>query len=281
MSNHLKSLLVAGVMFSVAPMANAEDVTAAQVVATVGNEELTLGHMVMMASQLPEQYQALPDDVLYDAVLEQLIRQSAVAQTVENNLTQTSILALENERRSFLAGEALARLAEEAVTPEDIQAAYTARFAEAEPEKELNASHILVETEDEAKAIIETLNGGADFAEVAKEKSTGPSGPSGGDLGWFGPGMMVKPFEDAVFALEPGQVSEPVETQFGWHVIKLTEAREKALPTLAEMEQELSAELQQSAIEKALEDITGAATITRTEAEIDPAALRNIELLQN
>lgn len=91
---------------------------------------------------------------------------------------------------------------------------------------EVRASHILVKTEQEAKDLYdEIVSGKADFAEVAKEKSLCPSGQNGGDLGFFGKGMMVKPFEDACFSMEVGDVSEPIETQFGWHLIKLTDKK--------------------------------------------------------
>ena len=88
------------------------------------------------------------------------------------------------------------------------------------------ASHILVKTEEEAKKLLEEIKNGADFAKLASEHSMCPSGRDGGDLRFFGRGMMVKPFEDAAFALKKGEVSEPVETQFGWHLIKLTDIQE-------------------------------------------------------
>ena len=90
----------------------------------------------------------------------------------------------------------------------------------------IRASHILVKTEDEAKKLLEEIKNGADFAKLASEHSMCPSGRDGGDLRFFGRGMMVKPFEDAAFALKKGEVSEPVETQFGWHLIKLTDIQE-------------------------------------------------------
>lgn len=86
----------------------------------------------------------------------------------------------------------------------------------------VRASHILVKTEDEINELVQKLADGADFAELAQEYSLCPSGRQGGDLGFFGKGMMVKPFEDTAFALEVGEVSAPVETQFGWHLVKLT-----------------------------------------------------------
>ena len=86
----------------------------------------------------------------------------------------------------------------------------------------VRASHILVETEEEANELYEKIQNGGDFEQLAQEKSLCPSGKNGGDLNYFGKGMMVKPFEDAAFSLETGEVSKPVQTQFGWHIIKLT-----------------------------------------------------------
>ena len=92
--------------------------------------------------------------------------------------------------------------------------------------EKIRASHILVKTEEEANDLLAKLNDGADFGELAQEYSLCPSKRDGGDLRFFGRGMMVKPFEDAAFALEVGQISAPVETQFGWHLIKLTDKKE-------------------------------------------------------
>ena len=101
-----------------------------------------------------------------------------------------------------------------------------------EPPKEFKARHILVETQSEANSIVAELEGGANFAELAKTKSTGPSGPNGGDLGWFSPNQMVQPFSQAVAALEDGAFSKtPVQTQFGWHVILREDSREATPPT--------------------------------------------------
>ncbi len=90
---------------------------------------------------------------------------------------------------------------------------------------EVRASHILVKTEEEANKLYDEINSGKDFAAVAEEVSLCPSGSRGGDLGYFGRGMMVKPFEDAAFELEPGVVSKPVQTQFGWHLILVTDKK--------------------------------------------------------
>ena len=90
----------------------------------------------------------------------------------------------------------------------------------------VRASHILVKTLDEANKLLEEIQNGADFAELAVKHSLCPSGRNGGDLGFFGKGMMVKPFEDAAFSMEVGEVSAPVETQFGWHLVKLLDKKD-------------------------------------------------------
>jgi peptidyl-prolyl cis-trans isomerase C len=254
-------------------------VTADTVVASVNGIDITLGHMIVMLARLPEQYQQLPDDVLFPGILEQLIQQASLAGDMNGELSKGSLLALENERRSFLAGEAMRVITENAVSDDALNALYTERYANAEPSQEFNAAHILLETEDEAKEVKAEIDGGADFAAVAQERSTGPSGPNGGDLGWFETGMMVEPFEEAVLALEPGQVSDPVQTQFGWHIIKLNETRLKEAPPLDAVRADLEAELQQKAVDDALATAAESAEITRNDEGIDPASLRNLDLL--
>lgn len=249
------------------------------VVATVGGTDITLGEMIVLVSQLPQQYRQMPDQPLFGAVLDQLVSQTAIAQTVEGDLSKEARIALENQRRAFLAGEALDRLAAERVTEDDIKAAYDAQYAAAGGQTEYNAQHILVETEDEAKAIRDELDGGTDFAALAREKSTGPSGASGGDLGWFTADAMIAPFADAVAALIPGEISEPVETQFGWHVIRLNETREKSAPALADVRADIAAQLRQEEVQTIIEEITGKAEITRSDSAIDPSLIRNTDLL--
>lgn len=104
-----------------------------------------------------------------------------------------------------------------------------------EQEEQVRAMHILLETEEDAQAVLVELEGGADFAELARERSTGPTAPSGGDLGWFSRGQMVEPFEEVAFALEEREVSGIVETEFGFHVIQVTGHREAVRPTLEEI----------------------------------------------
>ena len=255
--------------------------TAETVVASVGGADITFGQLIMLRSQLPEQYQQLPDDVIFNGLIEQLVNQQLLADSLEVEPKRVGI-AMANELRSLRAGEVVNAMSNMEIPEDTLQAAYDARFADVEPAQEFNASHILVETEEEAIAVKEMIDGGADFAETAAEKSTGPSGPSGGELGWFGPGMMVTEFEDAVVAMEAGDVSDPVQTQFGWHIVKLNETRMTALPTLDDLRAELSTEIQQSALNDKLAELTEAAEITLPqEGEFDYSLIKNLELLED
>jgi peptidyl-prolyl cis-trans isomerase C len=255
------------------------DVSADTVLAKVNGENITLGHVISARLSLPQQYQSLPDDVLLNGLVEQLIQQTVLSQAM-GEMSRRSQIQLENERRAIIAGEKLDAVAMAAVTDEAIQAAYDADYSSADPTKEWDASHILVKTEEEALALIEELNAGADFAELAKEKSTGPSGPSGGELGWFGPNMMVKEFEDAVSTLKVGDVAGPVQTQFGWHVIKLNDTRMKSAPTIDAVRDEIVAKLKDDAVQKALTTLMDAAKIDRTDiSTIDPTVLSDQSML--
>lgn len=251
------------------------------VVATVNGTDITLGHVIVAFSTLPAQYQQLDPNVLLPGIVDQLVRQAALAQSFEGEPSLAARLALENEERSLMAGEAVEIVMQDAVTEEAVQETYGALYANGSAGEEYNASHILVETEEEAQAIIEELNGGADFATLAQEKSTGPSGPSGGALGWFGPGRMVPDFEAAVIALEVGAISSPVETQFGWHVIKLNETRLLDAPTLEEVREEIELEIRQQAVSEHIDALVDAADIVRPDLSgLDPAAIANVELLR-
>ena len=281
MFNHSNILAIVLMSFATAAPAPAQDVTADTLAATVNGTDITIGHMIIMRDELSEQYDNLSDEVLFQGILDQLVQQTVLAQTIGSPSRAVQI-RIENERRALLAGAAMSLAFDRAVTDDTLQAAYDEKFAGAELLREFNASHILVETEDEAQALIDALETGADFADLAKEKSTGPSGPNGGELGWFGAGMMVPSFEEAVVVLEIGHISAPVRTQFGWHVIKLNDSRLLAASSLEEVREDLIEELEQQVIEKTIAELTGAADIFRPDlSEVDPAILSDTGLVQN
>ena len=153
----------------------------------------------------------------------------------------------------------------------EVKARYEAEAKKLANIEQIKARHILVKTEDGAKAIIAELKGGGDFAELAKKKSTGPSATDGGDLGFFGKGQMVPAFEKAAYALNAGAFSEtPVKTQFGWHVIKVEERKKADIPSFEEMEPAIRDRLSQDAGSAYIMKLRKEAKITRFNADGSP-----------
>jgi peptidyl-prolyl cis-trans isomerase C len=160
----------------------------------------------------------------------------------------------------------------DAVTEADAKKIYDEKIVQMKPEQEVHARHILVATEAEAKEVAERLKKGEDFAVVAKEKSK-DTGAEGGDLGFFARGQMLKPFEEAAFALDVGQISEPVQTQFGWHIIKVEAKRDQPLPTFDQVKEAIIAQLVQ---QKAQEVVTGLRNAAKIEV-VDPELKKSVD----
>ncbi len=228
------------------------------VVATVGEETITEADIAFAAEDLQQELSQMPPEERRAFLVTVLIDMKVMAKAArEQQMDQTETFRrrlqyLEERalRRAYFADKIAA-----GVTPEAVQAAYDAFVAGFQPQEEVHARHILVATRQDAEAIKAELAAGKPFELLAMEKSTDPSGAqNGGDLGFFSRGMMVKPFEDAAFALtEPGQLSEPIESQFGWHIIKLEEKRQSQPPSL----EEVGPQLQQQVMFKAFEDSVG------------------------
>ncbi len=272
-------LAVLALTAALAAPAFAEGETADTVVATVNGVKLTLGQMIALRETLPPEYQSLPDDVLFKGIYEQLIQQEVLAQSVPE-LSPRALATVENDKRGLVSGIAIEGIVKEAVTDEALQAAYDARFKDANPQTEYSAAHILVATKEEADKLKADLAAGADFAELAKANSTDTgSGANGGDLGWFGLGMMVKPFEDAVVAAKVGEVNGPVQSEFGYHLILVKETRVADKPTLDVLRDELAAEVENAAINAKIEELTKGATVTREGEGLDPAILKKADLI--
>jgi len=273
--------VVAAAVFGLTAPAYAEQ-HAKTVIARVNGEEITVGHMIVARSKLPAQYQSLPDDVLFKALLDQLIQQTTLKQQLHGDVPEHVRLTVEHERRSLLASEVIEKVMANAQSEEAVRDAYDARYSTGDGGDEFNASHILLETEDAAIDIKEQLDAGADFASLAKESSTGPSGPNGGALGWFENGRMVSEFEAAVLDMRAGEVSDPVQTEFGWHVIKLHERRKLEAPDYDEVREEIAQELAVQAVEDRVNQLTASATIERPVIEdLDPSVLRDMSLIKN
>ena len=170
-------------------------------------------------------------------------------------------------RRAYFA-ETIAQ----GVTEEAVRAEYDKLVADFQPSPEIRASHILVPTEEEAQAVKAELDGGADFATLAKDKSIDPGAANGGDLGFFGKGMMVAPFETAAYGLtEIGQVSEPVQSQFGWHVIRLEEKRDSAPPAFEQVAPQLQQQLLMTTFDDTVAKLMEGVAIDIPDAELSAA----------
>jgi peptidyl-prolyl cis-trans isomerase C len=204
------------------------------VVARVGEIEISERELSFAEADLAEQFQQVPQDRRRAAVLKALIDIKLVAVAAEEaGLAETEEF---KARVAFLRDRALhnnyfQKNVLETISEEEVRARYDREVAVMTPQEEVRARHILLKSKEEAEAVIDKLEAGEDFGELAKTESTGPSGPGGGDLGFFARGQMVPEFEEAAFALEDGEfTSEPVETQFGWHVIFREEHRTQAPP---------------------------------------------------
>ncbi len=258
-----------------------DEVDPNQVLATVNGTEITLAHVIALRSELPQQYDQFPSALLFQGIMDQLVQHTLMMQSIEGNASFKSQIAIENETRAIMAGEVLQGIVSEDPSEDSLRTLYDEKYPVDLQETEYRASHILVETKEEAAALVADLEGGADFAELARKKSTGPSGPSGGDLGWFGAGDMVEPFFEAVVELEQGEVSPPVQTTFGWHVIRLAETRSRARPEFDTVKAQLIEEARQASVEAFVSDLRENAEITRAATDdINPDVILNFDLLE-
>lgn len=214
------------------------------VLATVNGDPITEADLALAGDDFAEELSKVAPDQRRKAILDVLIDLRLMAGAAEKDGLDKSEefqrrLALLRARA--LRNEFFRAKVDHAVTDEAVKKRYETEVAKIVPEEEVHAEHILVETEDEAKAIIKELDKGGDFAKLAAEKSKDPgSAKMGGDLGFFTKGKMIKEFEDAAFALEPGKYTEkPVKTQYGFHVIKSVEKRKQPLPTFDQVKDQV------------------------------------------
>ena len=255
-------------------------VTEKTVLVSVNGEDITVGNVISFQSRLSDQYQSMEDSVLFDGILKQLIQQTILSQKVNIHSDRIKY-ALENQTRAFLSTELVGNLSETEVIESEIESLYVKFSTDIERKKEYNASHILVETETEAEELLLGLKNGADFSELAKTYSTGPSGAQGGNLGWFGQGAMVPTFENAVIKLKIDELSVPVQTQFGWHLIKLNDVRKTPVPTIEEVRKELITEIKKKKIDFEMSKIIDSADVIYSDLEIDPKIIREVSMLND
>jgi len=233
------ALLSGWVAVAARPAPAAED----PVVAVVDGVQILLSQAQAAHKRLPEQYQRVPFDVIFPGLVDSLIdTRLAAASARRDKLHETEEFKVQI---AWITDQVLQRLIlnkimEKSVTDAAVRARYEDEARKLAAQEQIKASHVLLKTEDEAKQVIALLDGGGDFAELAKQKSTGPSATDGGNLGFFGRGQMVPEFEKAAYAMETGAYTKkPVKTQFGWHVIKVEDRKRTDPPSFEAMEPEL------------------------------------------
>lgn len=235
------------------------------VLASVNGHAITAGELDLVLNDLAGQLGNLPEDQQRAAALSFLIEVRLLAAAAdEAGIDDTPAFKRRMEllrQRTLHTGFVEQEIAS-TLTDEKIRARYDKEVAATPPANEVRARHILVKSREEAVAVIAELDAGADFVELAKERSTGPSAPEGGDLGYFGPGQMVEPFEKAAFAMDVGTHSkEPVESQFGWHVIKVEDKRAQQPPSYDDVKEQIRSILFREAYAEVVEKARSAAEI--------------------
>ena len=234
-------------------------------VGSVNGSTIYLDEIMAVAQSLPAEYREAGLPNLYSQLVDEVANSRLAAEAGrgegldgDENIAKAMKLAADRVlAEAYITQKVSAQISDEA-----IQSAYDTFVADSASREQVTASHILVETEDEAKAIIEQLNDGADFAQLARDKSTGPSGPNGGSLGAFGRGQMVPAFEAAAFAMPVGSYSaDPVQTQFGWHVIQVSDKGVEPAPSLDQMREQITANLSRQSFARVVESLRAGATI--------------------
>ncbi|ODT69300.1 MAG: hypothetical protein ABS75_17405 [Pelagibacterium sp. SCN 63-23] len=242
------------------------------VVAIVGDETITEGDLTFAAEDMAQDLAQMPPEERRAFLVRILIDMKVMSKAARDaGMDQTEIFA---QRQKYLEERALRRAyfneaIASAVTEEAARAEYDAFVQQFQPEDEIRASHILVEDEAKANELKAEIDGGADFAALARENSIDPGAANGGDLGFFGRGMMVQPFEEAAFALaEPEDVSEPVQSQFGWHIIKLAEKRQSAPPSFEQVAAQIQNQLLMRSFSEKVDELMSGVEITIEDPEL-------------
>ncbi|MBO7483664.1 MAG: peptidyl-prolyl cis-trans isomerase [Alphaproteobacteria bacterium] len=225
------------------------------VVAVIGNEEISLDEVKAFVSEIP-QLAEVPFEQVYPNILEMMINDKVILKGAD----RLGVLAdpyikkmIKAASDQIIARAYLAKEMEHALTEEDIRSVYEEEIKNFRPEEEIHARHILVPTEKQARDILIQLKAGADFGLLADQKSIDKNAPQG-DLGYFTKEMMIPEFSDAVFAMKKGQLSGPIQTVYGWHIVQVEDRRLTQAPALEQVKEQM----QQLAMERKVPEIIAA-----------------------
>lgn len=267
LKNMLRAAALVPLLLGTATAVFAQTVPAGDpVVARVDGYEIKRSDVNALIEQLPANVKEMPAEKILPELIDQLINMRLLTAAGYKADLQKSDQVKDDMKRAeerAVQRAYIHKLLDAKITPSMLKSEYEKQIATNPPTEEVRASHILVETEAEAKAVLDDLSKGGDFAKIAKEKSKDPSAAAqGGDLGWFTADTMVEEFSKAAFALKPGETTrEPVKTQFGWHIIKLVDRRVPPPPTLDEMKPDLEKTFGQKIISGEVERLRAAAKV--------------------
>ena len=245
----------------------------------VNGKIIKFGSAIIAFSKLQQRNVKFDESTVFSQIVQQLVNEELLSQKIdkENKLT---LLALEHEKRSAKAAQMVSKILKNFPNDELVNSAYKNLINELKGSLEYNASHILVKDEDQAKTIRKDIDNGKNFEALAKEHSIGPTGKNGGNLNWFDLASMVPEFSTALMVLSEGDVSQPVQTKFGWHIIKLNETREKKIPEFKRIEAQLRQNLRQKKINDYLKSLSENSEINFVGENINPNEITNIQLLE-
>jgi peptidyl-prolyl cis-trans isomerase C len=244
------------------------------VVAKVNGHEITEQELKFAEAEIGSELSGVPAEnrrrVLYEYLVEAHLMAEA-AEKAKFDEGKTFEARMKYYRLRALRDSYFENAIRDGVKDGEAKALYDERVKSLPTQEEVHARHILVKTEDEAKKVAEELKSGKDFAEMAKKYSLDRGGEAGGDLGYFTRGQMVKPFEDAAFALEQGKVSEPIQTEFGWHILKVDDKRKRQPPGFDEVKDQIIASLVQAKLQATVQDLRKNGKVEIVDPEIKKA----------
>ena len=245
----------------------------------VNGKVIKFGSAIIAFSKIQQSNINFDQKTIFSQIVQQLVNEELLSQKIEKE-NQLTLLALEHEKRSAKAAQMVSKILKNFPSDELVNSAYQNLTDQLKGSLEYNASHILVNEEDQAKNILKDLNEGKDFADLAKKHSVGPTAKNGGNLNWFDLNTMVPEFSTALMVLSEGDVSQPVKTKFGWHVIKLNETREKKIPSLEKVRPQLVQNLRQRKINDYLNSLNQNSEINFLRKNINPNEITNLQLLE-
>ena len=246
----------------------------------VNGKIIKFGSAIIAFSKIRQSNRDFDQKTVFSQIVQQLVNEELLSQKIDKE-NQLTLLALEHEKRSAKAAQMVSKILKNFPNDELLNSAYQNLTEQLKNALEYNASHILVKEEDQAKTILTDLKNGKAFEEMAKEHSIGPTGKNGGKLDWFDLNNMVPEFSTALMVLSEGDISQPVKTKFGWHLIKLNKTREKQLPEFKDVKLQLIQNLRQKKINDYLNSLTENSQIEFVGKDIEPNEIANTKLLES